>query len=45
MIVVYGDSEAGVRDKLAADPSYANDVLKLESVKRWEMFIVQRGAR
>jgi uncharacterized protein YciI len=42
LLVVFAETEADVRARLKDDPWYVNDVLKLESVKRWEIFIDQR---
>jgi uncharacterized protein YciI len=42
MIVVRAADEAEVRAKLRDDPWYKHDILKLESIKRWDIFIDQR---
>ena len=39
MLVVNADDETEVREKLKNDPWMKHGVLKLESVKRWEIFI------
>jgi uncharacterized protein YciI len=39
MIVVHAESEADVRDRLASDPWYEHELLHLESIQRWELFI------
>ena len=39
MIVVRADTEAIVRDRLASDPWYVHDVLRLETIQRWEIYI------
>ena len=39
MLVVNADDEMEVREKLKSDPWMRHGVLKLESVKRWEIFI------
>ena len=38
-LVVRADSEAEVRDRLRHDPWYVNEILALQSVRRWEIFI------
>lgn len=43
MVVVRADDEVAVRAKLVLDPWYQERILKLVSVKRWEIFIDQRG--
>ena len=39
MLIVNADDENEVREKLREDPWYAHGILKLESVKRWQVFI------
>ncbi len=39
MIVVREQSESAVRERLRDDPWYQHGILRLESVRRWEMFI------
>ena len=39
MLVVNADDEMEVREKLKSDPWMKQGVLKLESVKRWQIFI------
>jgi uncharacterized protein YciI len=39
MLMVKADDEVEVREKLKNDPWMKHGVLKLESVKRWEIFI------
>ena len=39
MLIVNADDEMEVRDKLKSDPWMKHGVLKLESVKRWQIFI------
>jgi uncharacterized protein YciI len=39
MIVVRAESEAEVRNHLEPDPWYQNDILRVASVHRWEIFI------
>ena len=39
MLIVNADDENEVRQKLKRDPWIEHGILKLESVKRWEIFI------
>ena len=39
MLIVKADNETEVREKLKNDPWVEHGVLKLESVKRWQIFI------
>ena len=39
MLIVNADDENEVREKLKDDPWMKHGVLKLESVKRWQIFI------
>jgi len=39
MLIVIADDENAVREKLKDDPWYTHGILKLESVKRWQVFI------
>jgi uncharacterized protein YciI len=39
MLIVNASDENEVREKLKDDPWYKQGVLKLQSVKRWEIFI------
>jgi uncharacterized protein YciI len=39
MLVVNADDEMEVREKMKSDPWMKQGVLKLESVKRWQIFI------
>ena len=39
MLIVNANDENEVREKLNDDPWYERGILKLESVKRWEIFI------
>ena len=39
MLIVHADDENEVREKLKNDPWMKHGVLKLESVKRWQIFI------
>ena len=43
ILVVYADGEDEVREKMKDDPWYQHDVLEIESIKRWEIFIDQRS--
>ena len=42
MLIVNGDDEQEVREKLKDDPWWTEGVLRLESIKRWEIFIDER---
>ncbi len=42
LIIVNAENENEVREKLKNDPWFQKGILKLESVKRWEIFIDQR---
>ena len=42
MLIVNADDENEVREKLKSDPWMEHGILKLESVKRWEIFIDAR---
>src|SRR5215213_2346569 len=44
VLVVHAGSEAEVRDRLGCDPWYAHEILTLESVRRWDIFIDRRVA-
>ncbi|HEY2045581.1 MAG TPA: YciI family protein [Candidatus Udaeobacter sp.] len=39
MLIVNADDESEVREKLKNDPWMKHGVLKLDSVKRWQIFI------
>jgi uncharacterized protein YciI len=39
MLIVNANDENEVREKLKDDPWYKQGILKLESVRRWEIFI------
>jgi uncharacterized protein YciI len=39
MLIVNADDENEVRERLKNDPWFKRGILKLESVKRWEIFI------
>ena len=42
MLIVNADDEVEVREKLKNDPWFERGILKLESVKRWQIFIDER---
>lgn len=42
VLVVNAEDETVVREKMKNDPWYVNGILRLESVKRWQIFIDQR---
>jgi uncharacterized protein YciI len=42
VLVVKAESEQEARTKLEIDPWYRNGILRLESVRRWQIFIDQR---
>jgi len=42
ILIVIADDENEVREKLRKDPWYTHGILKLESVKRWQVFIDAR---
>jgi uncharacterized protein YciI len=44
MLVVRAESEEAVRARLYPDPWYHHDILRLERIVRWEIFIDQRQA-
>ena len=39
LLIVNAEDEKKVREKLKRDPWFERGILKLESVKRWEIFI------
>jgi uncharacterized protein YciI len=39
LLIVNAQNESEVREKLKNDPWFMRGILKLESVKRWEIFI------
>jgi uncharacterized protein YciI len=43
LLIVKADDENEVREKLKDDPWAERGILKLESVKRWEIFIDKRA--
>ncbi len=43
LLIVHADDENRVREKMSKDPWYREGILKLESVKRWTIFIDQRN--
>jgi uncharacterized protein YciI len=42
LLIVKAQDENEVREKLKNDPWFEKGILKLESIKRWEIFIDQR---
>jgi uncharacterized protein YciI len=42
LLIVNAKDENEVREKLKNDPWFQKGILKLESVKRWEIFVDQR---
>jgi uncharacterized protein YciI len=42
MLIVNATDENEVREKLKEDPWYKQGILKLDSVKRWEIFIAAK---
>ncbi len=42
LLIVNAEDENEVREKLKNDPWFKQGILKLESVKRWEIFIDER---
>jgi uncharacterized protein YciI len=42
LLIVNAEDENEVREKLKNDPWFEHGILKLEGVKRWEIFIDQR---
>jgi uncharacterized protein YciI len=44
MLIVRAESEADVRAKLQPDPWYAQGILQLRSIHRWDIFIDERAS-
>jgi uncharacterized protein YciI len=42
LLIVNAEDENEVRDKLKNDPWFEHGILKLESIKRWQIFIDER---
>jgi uncharacterized protein YciI len=42
LLIVSAEDEKKVREKLKRDPWFERGILKLESVKRWEIFVDTR---
>jgi uncharacterized protein YciI len=42
LLIVNAEDENEVREKLKNDPWFERGILKLESVKRWQIFIDRR---
>ena len=43
MLIVRAENEDEVREKLRPDPWYAQGILQLQSIRRWDIFIDERG--
>ena len=43
LLIVNAEDENEVREKLKDDPWFEKGILKLETVKRWQIFIDQRA--
>ena len=43
ILVVHAADEHEIREKMKDDPWYTQGVLKLESIKRWDIFIDNRS--
>ena len=43
LLIVNAEDEEQVREKLKNDPWFTDGILKLESVKRWQIFIDERN--
>jgi uncharacterized protein YciI len=44
MLIVRADDEDEVRAKTKRDPWYIHGILQLQSIRRWQVFINERGA-
>ncbi len=44
LIIVSAENETEVREKLKIDPWYQHGILRIESIKRWEILIDVRTA-
>src|SRR3982750_283572 len=42
LLIVNADSENEVRSQLKSDPWFTHGILKLESIKRWQIFVDAR---
>ena len=42
LLIVNAEDENEVREKLKNDPWFERGILKLESIKRWQIFIDER---
>jgi len=42
LLILNAENEREVREKLKNDPWFEKGILKLESIKRWQIFIDQR---
>jgi uncharacterized protein YciI len=42
LLIFYAEDENDVREKMKNDPWFERGILKLESIKRWQIFIDAR---
>jgi uncharacterized protein YciI len=42
MLIVHAENEQAVRQTVDNDPWYAQDILLLDTIKRWDIFIDER---
>ena len=42
MLIINGENENEVREKLKNDPWFEHGILRLDSIKRWQIFIDER---
>ena len=42
LLIVNAENESEVREKMKNDPWFMHGILKLESIKRWQIFIDER---
>ena len=43
LLIVNAEDDCAVRDKLELDPWYQREILALESIRRWQIFIDRRS--
>ncbi len=43
MLIVRAENEEDVREKLQPDPWHTHGILQLHSIRRWDIFIDERG--
>jgi uncharacterized protein YciI len=43
MLIVRAGSEAEVRETMSGDPWYQREILNLDSIQHWQIFIDRRG--